>query len=66
MKDKKFPVLYKSKKECCGCTACCEICPKEAIVMVEDEEGFDYPRVDQSMCVKCYKCLEVCPMKAEK
>lgn len=37
---KEVPVLYKRKEECCGCTACYAICPKEAISMVEDEEGF--------------------------
>lgn len=33
-----IPVLYKRKEECCGCTACYAICPKEAISMIEDEE----------------------------
>ena len=40
MVEKEVPVLYKRKEECCGCTACYAICPKEAISMVEDEEGF--------------------------
>ena len=51
------------KEECCGCTACYAICPKEAIAMVEDEEGFEYPQVDESKCVRCYQCLKVCPFK---
>lgn len=38
--EREIPVLYKRKEECCGCTACYAICPKEAISMVEDEEGF--------------------------
>ena len=33
---KELPILYKRKEECCGCTACYAICPKEAISMVED------------------------------
>ena len=41
-------ILYKRKEECCGCTACYAICPKEAISMVEDEEGFEYPQIDES------------------
>lgn len=45
--DKEIPVLYKRKEECCGCTACYAICPKEAIYMVEDEEGFEYPQIDK-------------------
>lgn len=42
-----FPVLYKRKEECCGCTACYAICSRGAIAMVEDEEGFEYPQVDE-------------------
>lgn len=58
---KELPILYKRKEECCGCTACYAICPKEAISMVEDEEGFEYPQIDESKCVRCYQCLKVCP-----
>lgn len=61
--QKEIPVLYKRKEECCGCTACYAICPKEAISMVEDEEGFEYPQIDESKCVRCYQCLKVCPFK---
>mgnify|MGYP000171639617 CR=1 FL=1 len=42
-----IPILFKSKEDCCGCTACYAICPKMAISMVEDEEGFDYPQIDE-------------------
>jgi ferredoxin len=60
---KKFPVIYNLKEECCGCTACYAICPKNAISMVEDEEGFEYPQVDENKCVGCCLCLKVCPFK---
>lgn len=60
---KEIPVLYNRKEECCGCTACYAICPKEAISMVEDEEGFEYPQIDEEKCIRCYKCLKVCPFK---
>lgn len=60
---KKILHLHKRKEECCGCTACYAICPKEAISMVEDEEGFEYPQIDDSKCVRCYQCLKVCPFK---
>ena len=64
MVEKEVPVLYKRKEECCGCTACYAICPKEAISMVEDEEGFEYPQIDESKCVRCHQCIKVCPIKA--
>ena len=40
--EREIPVLYKRKEDCCGCTACYAICPKSAITMQPDEEGFDY------------------------
>lgn len=57
------PVLYKTKKECCGCSACFSVCPIKAISMVEDEEGFEYPVIDEDKCVSCWQCLGVCPFK---
>ena len=61
--EKKIPVLYQQKNECCGCSACYSICPRGAIMMVEDQEGFEYPDIDENKCVRCYKCLYVCPIK---
>lgn len=60
---KEFPILFKKKELCCGCSACFSICPKHAIRMIEDEEGFDYPHIDNKKCIKCYQCLKVCPME---
>ena len=60
---KEIPVLYKRKEECCGCSACFVICPKEAIYMVEDEEGFEYPLIDKAKCIKCGSCIKICPVK---
>lgn len=59
-----FPVLYQCKADCCGCTTCYAICPKQAISMVVDEEGFEYPKIDESKCVCCYQCVKVCPIKS--
>lgn len=53
------------KAECCGCTACKSICPKQAIEMVEDEEGFLYPKVDIEKCIKCGACKRVCPIRSK-
>ena len=51
------------KFNCYGCTACANICPKNAISMVEDEEGFIYPKVDENKCIKCRLCEKVCIYK---
>ncbi len=63
MSEKSFPVLYNREEECCGCTACYAACPKDAISMNEDEEGFLYPVIDERKCIYCYKCINVCPLK---
>ena len=52
-------ILDKSK--CCGCTGCYSICPKNAIEMKADNEGFLYPNVDKEKCISCGLCERVCP-----
>ena len=49
------------KEECFGCEACIQACRKNAIHMVEDDEGFRYPQVDSDKCVNCGACNKVCP-----
>lgn len=53
-------LLYEKKDECCGCTACMSICPRLAITMIADEEGFLYPHINQALCVECSLCKQVC------
>lgn len=60
------PILFDRKEDCCGCAACVSICPKEAINMVEDEEGFDYPVINNDLCIGCFRCVKVCPIKEAK
>lgn len=48
--------------DCNGCSACVNTCPKNCINMIEDEEGFLYPKVDDSSCISCKKCEKVCPI----
>lgn len=50
-----------SKKECCGCGACFNACPTDAIAMEYDEEGILYPVINEDKCIHCGKCTKVCP-----
>ena len=47
--------LFDDKKHCCGCGACMNVCPKNAIRMAEDEVGFVYPEIDQNLCIGSYQ-----------
>ena len=47
---------------CCGCTACYSICPKKAIQMEPDSEGFLYPAINADICISCGLCEQVCPI----
>ena len=50
------------KKDCCGCSACSQKCPVQAITMKEDLEGFLYPVVETAKCIHCGICEKVCPI----
>lgn len=51
-----------SPKKCCGCTACKEVCPKNAISWIVDDCGFSFPEVNSDKCIECGLCEKVCPM----
>lgn len=63
--DREKPCLYVEKRDCCGCGACLNICPKQAISMVEDEYGYRYPHIDEAVCVGCGMCKQVCSFQKE-
>jgi len=54
-------IKIENKQDCCGCAACVQRCPKHCISLKEDEEGFLYPFVDESICIDCGLCEKVCP-----
>ena len=58
--------LLADRGACTGCTACASGCPKDAIAMERDKEGFDYPVIDPDKCVRCGRCTAVCPMLHER
>ena len=60
MSNKEIIALYTKKKDCCGCGACMNICPKAAITMEKDKYGFIYPGINRELCVQCGACKNVC------
>ena len=54
--------MWIEKKDCTGCGACSNICPVNAIKMVEDECGFMYPKIDNEKCINCGACKRTCPV----
>ena len=56
----------KDKKDCCGCEACKQICPRKCISMVYDTEGYLYPSVNKNECIDCSLCEKVCPVLSKK
>lgn len=48
-------------EHCCGCGACANKCPKQAISMLPNHEGFLHPVVDAGKCVECGACEKACP-----
>lgn len=52
--------VQENDRDCCGCTACVNICPKNAIKMAQDKKGFFYPEIDNMKCVNCGLCKSVC------
>jgi len=55
-------IKLEDKKNCCGCTACVQRCPKRCISLKEDLEGFLYPSINVDLCVDCGVCEKVCPI----
>lgn len=51
-----------NNEKCTGCYACQNICPKDCIVLQEDNEGFRYPKIDTEKCANCGLCEKVCPI----
>lgn len=56
--------LWLDKEKCTGCGACVNICPVNAIEMVEDEFGFSYPCISNE-CIECQRCKKVCESRTD-
>lgn len=46
--------------QCSGCCACANACPRNAITMRENMEGFIYPVIDHALCIECSACDRAC------
>lgn len=55
-------IEIKNNTECCGCSACEQICPKQCISLQPDNEGYWYPEVKMETCIDCHLCEKVCPV----
>ena len=47
-------------KNCCGCRACEQICPRQCITIVKDNEGFLVPKINEKDCSNCGVCYKSC------
>lgn len=56
--------FWLSKESCTGCGACSNICPKNAIEMMQDSMGFRYPAISAA-CIDCNLCENVCRRRVE-
>ncbi len=52
--------IFDIKDHCTGCGACASICPKSALTIDYNEEGFYYPHLNQDLCIDCQSCEHVC------
>ncbi len=57
--------MEKITEFCTGCRVCEKICPKKAITMGYDREGFLSPNINNDKCINCNLCVKKCPQENE-
>ena len=55
--------LLTDNQFCTSCAACENVCPKDAISMHLDKNGFLRPIVNEVKCIHCGLCEKKCPIK---
>lgn len=50
----------RAKHSCTSCQMCAAVCPKNAITISLDKDGFYRPIVDNNLCVDCSICTNIC------
>lgn len=61
-----MPISIKKKEDCCGCSACEQICPTHSITMSSDSQGFLYPYINLNSCINCGLCEKSCPVASSQ
>lgn len=47
------------ENDCVGCKACVDICPKNAIAVIDSLTSYN-ALIDESLCVNCDMCHQIC------
>lgn len=55
-------IEIKNKINCCGCGVCETVCPRKCLTLCQDEDGFNYPKINTDACIDCDACKKVCPI----
>lgn len=55
----------KDNELCVGCGVCELVCPKEAIKMEANVEGYFIPMINTQKCVNCSLCENICQKKVD-
>ena len=55
------PRYIQPPEHCTGCALCANVCPRDTIRMIFNNEGFLVPQVDIGNCINCGLCVKMCP-----
>ncbi len=62
MMEREIKLPQLPNETCTGCGGCRNACPKDAIQLKPDLEGFLMPSVDAAKCIGCGACEKNCPV----
>lgn len=57
-----YIIAKEFESKCVGCAACMNVCPVDAITMIEGYHTFLYPKIDENKCINCKRCQITCPV----
>ncbi len=53
-------LILNLEKTCTACGACVSVCPKQALSLEYNDDGFYFPKLNSSRCINCRMCERVC------